>query len=93
MVQKLVHYIVKKEELNAVKEAIGLFLEKIKEKEPNTKYEAFGIKDSTTFYHIMTFSDEESEKKHSDAVYTKEFASILYPRCIVEPKFMDIESL
>jgi len=93
MINKLVHYIVKKDEIKAVKEAISIFQNQIKEHEPDTRCEIFHVKGSTAFYHIMSFKDHQSEEKHQQKVYTKEFASILYPRCIVEPKFMDIESV
>lgn len=93
MIIKLAKYTIKPEALDIVLSAIDMFVKAIRDNEPETFYEAYRKNDTMEFVHLMKFADEVAEKKHSSASYTKDFVSILYPNCVMEPEFIDLDQI
>lgn len=93
MICKIVNYKVKPDELAACQRAIREFVAAVRKNEPSTFYEAFQIKESTNFVHIMKFKDEQSEQNHRNAEYTLKFVDVLYSRCEEKPVFQDISEI
>jgi hypothetical protein len=90
MIRKIARYVVKENEIDIVKLAIGEFVAAIKGYEPDTVYHAYQADDDITFVHVMTFSDEDAEERHRTAPYTNSFVDVLYPRCEETPVFSDL---
>ena len=87
MIKKMVRYRVKTEEVEAVRAAIGEFVDAIAEHEPNTIYGSLLADDGVSFVHAMAFPDAEAEERHRQAEHTKRFVEALYPKCDREPQF------
>ena len=87
MIRRIAGYVVKEEEVNAVKSMVEGFVSSIKEYESTTLYHAYLADDGVTFFHIMTFPDERAEEAHRTAPHTLRFIEELYPRCQETPIF------
>lgn len=70
--------------------AIREFVAAVQSEEPETEYRAFQLGDSRDFLHIMAFTDEDAQKRHQTAGYTREFVEVLYPNCDEEPEFTPV---
>jgi quinol monooxygenase YgiN len=92
MKHMMVRYTVRKEKVEAVRKAIGEFVDAVKMHEPYTAYDAYQ-EGEATFVHMIAFRDEKSEKLHSDADYTNRFVDLLYPNCVSEPEFKELKML
>ncbi len=86
MIKKMVRYRVTANEVEAVREAIGEFVDAIAEHEPNTIYGSLLADDGVSFVHAMAFPDAEAEQRHRTAEHTKRFVELLYPKCDQEPQ-------
>lgn len=88
-----VSFKVKKDKIEAAKDAISKFVKEIAKKESGTiLYNCFQEKsDATSFIHTMTFDNEEAEEHHRHTAYVKEFTKRLYPLCESEPVFSELE--
>ena len=87
MIKKMVRYRVKADEVEAVRKAIGEFVDAMAEHEPNTIYGSLQADDGVSFVHAMAFPDAEAEEFHGTAEHTKRFVEVLYPKCDQEPQF------
>jgi len=93
MINKIVQYKVKGDKLEIVLPAIKEFLFAVKQNEKETNYQAFQHNDKFSFTHFMSFSNEESEKKHVNSQHTKKFVEVLYPDCEKLPVFINLNKI
>lgn len=93
MIIKLVNYQVYPDKLKIVQTAVRKFVKEVLKNEDETFYQAFQKKDSFEFVHIMKFKNTQAEKTHANALYTREFADILYPNCTIQPVFDDLKKV
>jgi quinol monooxygenase YgiN len=93
MIYKIAQYTVRRENIVNALETINEFLERIRRDEPNTRFEAFRVKDSDSFIHLMVFPDTESEQAHWNAPHTKRFVETLYPLCTEQPVYTDLAKI
>ena len=71
-------YRIKGDKLEEVKEAVAEFVEAVKLNEPATLfYEAYQGTDDLSFFHIMTFENEEAEEKHRSTPHMGTFVAKL----------------
>lgn len=93
MIRKLANYEVRKEELPMVLEAVRAFVDEVSRKEGGTAaYRAYQHKDEPTrFTHYMEFRTPSAEEYHRKTAWAKRFTETLYPRCVKEPAFVDVE--
>ncbi len=89
MIAKTSEFVVKKDKIEIVKEAINKFVRIVHVSEPGTKIYVSLQEEANEFkfLHLMIFESEGAEEKHQKAGYTKEFVDILYPNCKSEPVF------
>lgn len=93
-IHMLALYRVKEDKLDEVKEAVSTVVEAIKENEPGTLfYEAYQGQEDVSFFHIMTFENEEAESTHRSTPHMAEFAKVLYPNCVEEPVFVELDMI
>jgi quinol monooxygenase YgiN len=93
MVNRLVRYRVRADEVATVEAAIQAFVRAVSEHEPATKYTTYRARNSTSFAHFMQFPDEGAEQRHRDAAYTRAFTDVLYARCDAGPTFTELEEV
>jgi len=93
MIAKLVRYRVRPQETPTVEAAVRDFVSAIAEHEKHTTYSTFRATNGVSYVHIMTFPDEETERRHRAAPHTKAFVDVLYPRCDAGPTFTDLTPL
>lgn len=93
MIIKMVHYKVRPENLEEVRQAIKDFVVGIATIEPATRYDAYQGEDEFSFVHWMAFPGEKEEKYHQSAPHTMKFVDILYPSCEQMPVFTDLKLL
>jgi len=93
MIVKLVRYRVRPNETTTVESAVRDFVNAIATNERQTRYATYRASNGLSYVHIMTFPDLESEQRHRDALYTRAFVDILYPRCDAGPTFTDLTPL
>lgn len=91
MIRRLVHYRVKADAVERVRQAVTQFVDDIRADEANTIYGAFVAADGRSFFHAMAFPDEEAAKRHRSAAHTKRFVEVLYSDCEEEPHFIQLE--
>jgi quinol monooxygenase YgiN len=90
MLRKIARYRVKKENLVEIIQAVREFVTAVQDEEPETVYTAYRHGGGQDFIHFMAFSDEEAEKIHLIAPYTKKFFELLLPACEEEPVFTEL---
>lgn len=84
-------YRVKREKVEAIREAVAEFVAEVKENEPGALfYEAYQGRDDVSFFHVMTFEDSESEENHRRTPHMETFVWKLYPNCEEEPGFVEL---
>ncbi len=95
MIARTAEFIVKKNKLGEVKDAIEHFVRTVHVTEPGTKiYVSLQEKENIyKFLHVMIFESDGAAQKHEGAVYTKKFTDILYPNCQNEPVFRNYKYL
>ena len=85
-------YQVKENKVDHVRLAVSEFIDEIKEKEPGTLfYESYKGKDDLSFFHLMTFEDSVAEEFHRQTPHMADFVRRLYPNCVEEPGFVELE--
>ncbi len=85
-------YRVKEEKLDQVREAVAEFVDAVKTNEPATLfYEAYQGVGDISFFHVMTFENEEAEEAHRITPHMAAFVQKLYPDCEEEPGFVELE--
>ncbi|OGZ45568.1 MAG: hypothetical protein A3C84_04800 [Candidatus Ryanbacteria bacterium RIFCSPHIGHO2_02_FULL_48_12] len=91
MIHKLAQFTVREGKLDSAESAIRAFVSAVKASEPDTViYAAFKKPDGYSFVHIMSFRDEEAERRHRLSEHAKLFTSALYPLCVEPPSFVDL---
>ncbi len=87
-----VSFKVKEDKVDEAKNIIIEFIEQIKSNEPGTiSYKCFQEKsDETSFVHIMSFQNSEAEELHRHTDYVDKFIEKLYPICLSEPEFSEL---
>ncbi len=87
-----VSFKVKKNKVEDAKNTIRKFVDEISQKEPGTiLYNCYQERsDITAFVHTMTFESEKAEEHHRRTEYVKEFVDRLYPMCVKEPVFSEL---
>jgi len=95
MIARTVEFIVKKNKLGKVKDAIDHFVRTVHVSEPGTRiYVSLQEKENINkFLHVMIFESDGAAQKHQGAGYTQKFIEILYPNCQSEPVFRDYKYL
>lgn len=93
MIRKLATYEVRKEDLPTVLAAVRAFVDEVARKEGGTAtYRAYQHKDQPTrFTHFMEFRTPSAEQYHRGTAWVKRFTETLYPLCVHEPVFVDVE--
>ena len=83
-VHSTARFSIKPEALDRAVEAIGEFVERIRENEPRTLlYLSLQEKENPTrFLHVMAFEDEQAERHHTGTEWVKSFTDVLYPETI-----------
>lgn len=85
-------YRIKEDKVDEVKEAVSDFVDAVKRNEPATLfYEAYHGQGDVSFFHIMTFEDDEAEEAHRTTPHMAVFVQKLYPHCEEEPGFVELE--
>ena len=76
-----VQYKVKKKKLGKAKDALSEYIEEVKKNEPGTiEYKVFqDDDDSSSFVHIMSFTDKNAKKLHEKTEYLKKLKKLLVP--------------
>lgn len=93
MIHKIARYRIRDDERARVEEAIGAFVIAVHESEPQTRYAAYRLEDSSEYVHLMAFPDQEAEGRHQAAQYTKAFVAVLYDACVEHPRFADLNAV
>jgi quinol monooxygenase YgiN len=93
MIYKTAQYTVRDENIVHALNIINQFLDKIRRDEPHIRYEAYRLRGSDSFIHLIVFPDTESEQSHWNAPHTKLFAETLYPLCTEQPIYTDLEKI
>lgn len=91
----MVEYTIQEEAMEQVLEAIQTFVMAIADNEPKTKvYSSYQKSNNRlAFVHFMTFEDAAAEEDHKNAEHTKHFVGVLYPHCIIEPEFTELNEI
>ena len=85
-------YQVKPGKVEDVRLAVTRFIAAVKEQEPGTLfYESYQGKDDLSFFHLMTFESPVAEELHRNTPHMAEFVRKLYPGCVEEPGFVELE--
>ena len=84
---------VRASEVAAVEKAIIAFVAKVADEPGTLRYESFRESDGVSYVHVMGFADEASEEAHRQTEHLKRFVAELYPKCEVEPVFMDLKMI
>lgn len=85
-------YRVKEDKLDEVREVVTEFVDAVKENEPATLfYEAYQGREDVSFFHLMTFENDEAEEAHRVTPHMAAFVQRLYPDCEEEPGFVELE--
>ncbi len=76
-----VQYNVKKKKLAKAKDALSEYVDAVKKNEPGTiEYKVFqDADDSSSFVHIMSFTDKNAKKTHEKTEHLKKLKKILVP--------------
>ena len=92
MINRMVTYKVRQEEIEEVKMLVREFVENIKLNEEDTLlYRALQEKkDPSRFVHFMSFEDEYAEDQHRNSNYCEEFTDTLTPLCEEEPVYIEL---
>lgn len=91
-IHMLALYRVKEDKIEEVKEAVAIVVDAIKDNEPGTLfYEAYQGQEDVSFFHMMTFENEDAEETHRSTPHMAEFAAKLYPNCVEEPVFVELD--
>jgi len=91
-IHMLALYRIKEDKIDEVKEAVATVVDAIKENEPGTLfYEAYQGQEDVSFFHMMTFENEDAEEIHRSTPHMAEFAAALYPNCVEEPVFVELD--
>jgi quinol monooxygenase YgiN len=88
-IHELARYEVRPEALEEVIAAIHEFVAYVRENEPGAlRYEVWQERDHPTrFVHLFVWRDEEANRLHGESAAVKEFAGILYPKCLAPVEF------
>ena len=85
-------YKVKSDKADVVRLAVSEFIDAVRENEPGTLfYESYQGKDDLSFFHIMTFENALAEELHRQTPHMADFVKKLYPCCVEEPGFVELE--
>ena len=92
MISYRVVYKVKKSAVEEAKNLVNEFIDGVRNNEPGTIiYHSFqDAEDPTSFIHVMTFKDADSEEQHKTSSYCQKFTESLYPLCEQEPEFTGV---
>ena len=91
-IHMLALYQVKAGKVDEVRLAVSEFVQSVKENEPGALfYEAYQGKGDLSFFHLMTFEDAVAEELHRQTPHMATFAEKLYPNCVDEPGFVELE--
>ena len=83
---------VKENKVDDVRLAVTGFIDAVKENEPGTLfYESYQGKGDLSFFHIMTFENNVAEELHRQTPHMATFVKKLYPNCVEEPGFVELE--
>ncbi len=92
MIHIMALYRVKEDKLQEVITAVEEFVDAVKDNEPGTLvYESVRGKDDLSFFHIMTFQNEEAEESHRSTPHMSKWVKTLYPNCQEEPVFVELD--
>lgn len=83
-------YTVKPSQLKAVQKALSEFVAQVRKHEPRTLYLVFSDDTKCTFVHVMSFENEEAERKHSQSRHVERFARVVSPHCVGKPVFSEM---
>jgi len=85
-------YQVKPDKVDEVRLAVTRFIDAVKENEPGTLfYESYQGKGDLSFFHVMTFENNVAEELHRKTPHMGDFIQKLYPSCVEEPGFVELE--
>ena len=91
-IHMLALYRVKADKLEEIRAAVTEFVSAVRENEPGILfYEAYQGKDDVSFFHVMTFKDNNSEENHRRTPHMEAFVRKLYPNCDEEPGFVELD--
>ncbi|HOP06220.1 MAG TPA: antibiotic biosynthesis monooxygenase [candidate division Zixibacteria bacterium] len=94
MVHVMATFIVKPNKLAEVREAIGRFIDAVRDNEPDCLlYESFQGEDDNSFVHLMSFEDEAAEARHNQTLHTRQFHELLEAVCNQGPIFAHLKLL
>lgn len=93
LITKIAEYKVKKSQVEKVLELVAGFVKVVNTEVGTHQYLAYQKPDKVSFLHFMVFENEAAEKIHAEADYTKRFTKELYPLCVTEPKFTDLNKV
>ncbi len=92
MIHIMALYQVKEGKLTETISAVEEFVDAVKDNEPGTLvYEAVRGKDDLSFFHVMTFQNEEAEEFHRSTPHMSKFAETLSSNCQEEPVFVELD--
>lgn len=94
MIQRIATFRVRPETVAEAIAAIETFVAAVAQRESGTlDYSSYRFTDAdgTEFVHMMSFVDTEARDRHKTSSHVEEFVGRLYPLCIEEPRFRDIE--
>jgi autoinducer 2-degrading protein len=93
MRHRIARFKVRASEVGAAEKAIIEFVSKVADEPGTLRYESYREADGVTYVHFMTFADEAAEKAHRETDHVKKFVADLYPRCEVQPVFVDLKKI
>lgn len=93
MIHKIARYRIREEERSRTEEAIATFVQAVRANEPHTRYSAYRLEEGPDYIHLMEFVDQEAERQHQTADYTKAFVAVLYEACVEHPRFADLNAV
>jgi quinol monooxygenase YgiN len=82
MIHMIAKYKVREGSEAVVEAAAGEFVDAIRLHMVDLRnFSVYCEKDGRTFYHVMTFEDENAAVKHRDAAHTEKFWETVLPHC------------
>src|SRR5262245_58795596 len=83
-------FTVKQENVKPAKRALAELVSEIRQKEPRTLYLVFREDGTPTFFTLMAFEDDASERRHAQSRHVAHFAKKLLPLCDGKPYFTEL---
>lgn len=93
MIRRIVRYRVRPGEEQAAVEAIATFVAAVADEPGTSAYRAYRYADGdgTEFVHTMAFVDDDARERHTKTPHVQAFVETLYPLCVEQPAFRDLD--